>query len=529
MKPIQIIFSLVLAGLSTNIYSDEAADPAEIVIGERLFLETRFAQAWSVNPGKPDPALAKTITTGKSRLGSFAQGTMNCRACHMVDEHQDDLGMRIYADFAAASPIPDRKDGNHKTGRNSMALVNISKDDVSNILFHFDGEFNSLEDLVVGTFTGRNFGWRADEKQAAIKHIGKVIRNDDGTGELAKEFGGSYSKILTGTDESIAKEFRLPAEYRVNTSTASDEKILNAVAKLVTAYTASLSFATDDDGLYSGSPYDIFLKLNKLPRAPEQGETKIAYNNRLLQRVNTLSKPFFVSKQHGDFESHQQSFQFGKKELKGLQLFLRSGDTSQSGGNCASCHQAPHFTDFRFHNTGISQNQYDKLHGNNTFNKLAIPSLGERNKNPARYLPASSQHPDASSMFRAHASKDKPGYTDLGLWNVFANNNIPGPQQKIIAILCDANQPCDTESMLKESIASFKTPSLRDSGHSAPYMHTGELRTLEEVLAMYVTNSQLAQQGKLRNTDKALTNIRLTSNDINHLVAFINSLNEDYD
>jgi len=496
--------------------NENSADPAEIAIGERLFLETRFAQAWYTNPGKPDPALAQTVTTGKPRKGTFAKGTMNCRVCHIVDEHQDDLGMRVYADFAARSPIPNRHDGKHTTGRNSMALVNISKTDVNHILFHFDGEFNSLEDLVVGTFTGRNFGWQPHEKEIAIKHIANIIRTDNGQGELASEFGGSYRKILKGTDKSISREFKLPVEYRIDTDTASDTEILNAIAKLVATYTHDLSFSTDEEGIYNGSPYDAFLKANKLPRSPKKNEPALVYGQRLLNKINKLKDPIFISDKQSRFKTHEQKFIFAKKELKGLQLFLRSGNEKQSGGNCASCHQAPHFTDFRFHNTGISQNQYDSIHGVGEFNKLNIPSSAERNKK-------------ILSAFRDSPEKQKPGHIDLGLWGVAMNPSIPAPQKKIKNILCKEEINCTADTMLKKSVAAFKTPSLRDTGHSAPYMHTGELNTLQEVVAMYISNSQLARNGKLRNAGSNISKIRLSGSDIEPLLAFLNSLNEDYD
>jgi len=529
MKLKHILILSILFTTTANGFAAEDA-PAEIAIGERLFLETRFAQAWYAKPGSADPALKETITTGKSLKGSFAGSTMNCRACHMVDEHQNELGMRTYADYAINSPIPNRNDGKYLTGRNSMSLVNISKSDVDNILFHFDGEFNSLEDLVVGTFTGRNFGWQATEKDTAIKHIANIIRSDNGKGALASEFGGSYRKILKGTDSSLAKEFQLPAEYRIDVDAASDEEILGAVAKLVTAYSNDLSFSVDSNGFYNGSPYDTFLSINKLPRSPKKNETSLAYGQRLLKELNKLTKPTFVSASHGEFETHKQAFIFAEKELKGLKLFLRSGSTTQSGGNCASCHQAPHFTDFRFHNTGISQNQYDLLHGTGSFSKIDIPSLAKRNKNAQRYLPASEKQPNAKSIFRSPASKQKIGYTDLGLWNITANPEIPSPQKKIRAILCQGNEKnCTDDSMLTKSIAAFKTPSIRDAGHSAPYMHTGELNTLTEVLTMYVKNSALARQGKVLNANDDMKKIRLSGNDIEHLVDFIKSLNEDYD
>jgi cytochrome c peroxidase len=225
---------------------------------------------------------------------------------------------------------------------------------------------------------------------------------------------------------------------------------------------------------------------------------------------------------------------FGKKELAGLKLFFRAGNDKQSGGNCASCHTAPHFTDFAFHNTGLTQHNYDQLHGNGAFNKLAIPGLARRNADYEAYLPATASHPRASSRFRSIPRADKPGYTDLGLWNVFANPDMPNPQDKLTALLCQQAKkhnvsPCNPESLLDMSIARFKTPGLRDLGHANPYMHTGQFDDLQQSVGFYIVSSALAKSGQLRNSDPALRAIRLTADDIEPLVAFLESLNEDYE
>jgi len=141
----------------------EEQDPAEVAIGERLFLETRFAQAYYANLSKADPVMDKTLATKQSFKGPFAGKTMNCRACHMVDEHAENplAGIRSYSDYAKRPPVPSRVDGAKISGRNSMSMVNISipHQDQQSAVFHFDGEFNSMEDLVRATYTGRNFGW----------------------------------------------------------------------------------------------------------------------------------------------------------------------------------------------------------------------------------------------------------------------------------------------------------------------------------------------------------------------------------
>jgi len=511
------------------------SDPAEVTIGERLFLETRFAQAYYANPDKADPALQESITTTEPLPGPFAGQTMNCRACHLVDEHHKAPhgGMRTYADFAHHSPIPDRKDGHHRTPRNSMSLVNITVPGRHGELFHFDGEFNSMEDLVRATLTGRNYGWQAGELHTAIKHIATVIRNDDGKSDLAREFGGSYPKVLAGKARDISDDFRLPAEYRVDVNRASDAEILETVARLISAYVKNLNFSKDANGNYNGSPYDYFLRKNNLPRKPFEKETPDAYGKRLLKTVSKLTSPVFVSEKDNKFEFHQQRFIFGKKELQGMKLFFTAGSKTKSGGNCVSCHTAPHFSDFSFHNTGLTQVSYDETHGGGAFMKLDIPELSVRNKQYNNFLPATDKHPAASTRFRSSVNIEKPGYVDLGLWNIFANPDMPAPQEKLQKIMCDqaklyGSSQCKKQQLLPLTIASFKTPVLRDTGHSAPYMHNGKFGTLKEVVAFYITNSQLARSGLLRNSDKRLNDIHITSQDVDNLVAFLESLNEDY-
>ena len=529
-----ILTVLIVCLFLPTIVVAEESDPAEVLIGERLFLETRFAQSYFAHPGKADPILKTTRTASQPLRGPFAGQTINCRNCHLVDEHAANpaAGMRSYADFASLSPIPSRQDEKNATTRNSMSMVNISLKRKHGPLFHYDGEFNSLEDLVRGTLSGRNFGWLASEKQQSITHVASVIRRDDGKGELASEFGGRYAKILTGTADDIPKKFRLPPEYRVDVAHASDQAIVDAVAKLIAVYVRKLEFNRDEQGLYAGSPYDAFLIRNKLPRSPMVNESDTAYSQRLLQAVNSLNKPSFIDGSGQKFKSHTQDFIFGEKELVGMKLFFSKATDQSSGGNCISCHTAPHFSDFSFHNTGLTQQNYDRLHGHGAFIKLAIPSLVERSRAYEKYLPATASHPDATGRFRAALNKSKPGQVDLGLWNVFANPDMPAPQNKIRALLCDqlhqaGKTDCHDDELLSLSLASFKTPVLRDLGHSGPYMHTGQFNRLKDIIAFYVSTSVRYQQ--LRNPDPALQHIRLKAEDIESLIAFLQALNEDYE
>ena len=126
----------------------EDADPPEVAIGERLFLETRFAQFFFANANgnanavlpAGDPVMDTTQTTGEPLPGPFAGQSMNCRNCHFVDEHLGapglpSSGVRTYADFARRSPVPQRGDGIITTPRNSPPLVNASLARKGGVLF----------------------------------------------------------------------------------------------------------------------------------------------------------------------------------------------------------------------------------------------------------------------------------------------------------------------------------------------------------------------------------------------------------
>jgi hypothetical protein len=459
--------------------------------------------------------------------------------------------MRTYTDFAVRSPIPSRPDGKLTAPRNSPPLVNASLTRPGGTLFHFDGEFSTLEDLVVGTFTGRNFGWLPGQKAEAISHIARIMREDDGSGAIAQQFDGlSYSVLFTGANPNIPDELRLPPEFRVLIQSASDQEIFDAVVRVVVAYVNGLRFSqTDDANNLIRSPFDVFLSRNSLPQRPNSGETPLDYSRRLLTLVNGLASPQFVTSNpnnpslFGKFQFHgTQPFVFGAQELAGLKIFLTEPAIPPTAslaevaagaiGNCIACHAAPNFTDFKLHNTGIAQKEYDDIHApTNTFAGLSIPSLATRDADYNLYLPATENHPNAVEPFRAIPIAGNPSLTDLGVWNIFLNPDMPNPQAKIRAILCDEHLPgaCPADSvLLDESIARFKTPGLRDLGHSAPYMHNGLFSTLENAVGFYLGSSSAMRAGTLRNGANALQGIALLPTDIAPLVSFLKSLNEDY-
>lgn len=74
-----------------------------------------------------------------------------------------------------------------------------------------------------------------------------------------------------------------------------------------------------------------------------------------------------------------------------------------------------------------------------------------------------------------------------------------------------------------------KTPVLRDLEDSAPYFHNGRAATLDDVVNHYILASQLAHSGQMRKAPQESRNMSLSPHDSMALVAFLQSLTEDYD
>lgn len=71
-----------------------------------------------------------------------------------------------------------------------------------------------------------------------------------------------------------------------------------------------------------------------------------------------------------------------------------------------------------------------------------------------------------------------------------------------------------------EDWGAFKTPTLRDIERTAPYMHDGSLKTLDEVVEYYNKGGI-----KNKNLDEKIKPLNLTDQDKKDLVAFMKSLN----
>lgn len=145
-------------------------------------------------------------------------------------------------------------------------------------------------------------------------------------------------------------------------------------------------------------------------------------------------------------------------------------------GRCASCHSGPHFSDDRFHALGVPQTgAHVPAVDTGRFGDLP-PLLASGFNGAGSYSDA----PDAGAAKLAGLAQDP--------------------------------------SMLGQ----FRTKSLRGLTASAPYMHSGQLATLEDVVELYDDGGGDVVDGGVR--DALLQPLHLTADEKADLVAFLHAL-----
>jgi cytochrome c peroxidase len=154
---------------------------------------------------------------------------------------------------------------------------------------------------------------------------------------------------------------------------------------------------------------------------------------------------------------------FSNDEIQGLQLFI--GEAA-----CTQCHNGPLFTNHEFHNTGV----------------ISFPG----------------DVPDKGRV--------------AGVREVLANEfNCAG------AFSDDPERVCTELEYVRrgpELVGAMRTPSLRNLGSTAPFMHKGQLKTLGDVLQHY-NDAPLAMIG--HNEAEAL---QLSTRELHQLEAFLGTL-----
>ena len=156
-----------------------------------------------------------------------------------------------------------------------------------------------------------------------------------------------------------------------------------------------------------------------------------------------------------------------REEQYGLALFMGKA-------KCFLCHTGPNFSDGEFHNIGLGPHP-----------TLAI--------DPGRHNGVDSVLSDP--------------FNGLGRYSDSTESEI---NNRIRFVTLSPNNQ-----------AEFKTPSLRNIAHTAPYMHDGRFQTLEQVIQHYNLMNTVPALG---HTEESLVPLELSAEEESQLIAFLHSL-----
>jgi cytochrome c peroxidase len=196
------------------------------------------------------------------------------------------------------------------------------------------------------------------------------------------------------------------------------------------------------------------------------GKAIAAYERRLLSRRSEFDR-FAEAIRAG-----KDSTALSESARRGLKLFIgRAG--------CRVCHGGPNFTDGEFHNTGV-------------------PPLDDAGRVDAGR---------SAGIVLLMASP----FNALGRYSD-DRSAAAGEKLKVLR-------------RTPETWGQFKTPSLRNVALSAPYMHQGQLATLQDVLQFYSNVAGTTDPGS--NGERILKPLHLTKEETDDLLAFLNSLTDE--
>jgi len=133
---------------------------------------------------------------------------------------------------------------------------------------------------------------------------------------------------------------------------------------------------------------------------------------------------------------------------------------------------------------------------------------------------------EKGDCFHCHGTGVNPLWTD----NDFHNNGLDAnfTDLGLGAVTGDPNDNGKFKSPSLRNLGKFKSPSLRNLAFTAPYMHDGRFKTLDEVINHYSEGLQFSET--IDPLMKQINNggVHLTENDKADLKAFLLTLS-DYD
>ena len=296
-----------------------------------------------------------------------------------------------------------------------------------------DGRYASLDDLLRDKLVSQHLGWKEADRARAVANLQNVLMNDARTDYRAL-FQAAYRVDVEALDRGAGARAGGPCLDRLRAR----------------------------DPLERTSRWDAFADINRIPAAPSAGELPKHYGGRTHGRIGNQEGRLEIKRPLG--------FRHGPTKGSRLSSASKAPRRSETASS-ATCR--PRFTDNRFHNAGMSQLEYEALHGKGSFAKLAIPGFDAK-------------RPVAS--FLAIPAKDDPKRVDLGYWNWI---DLKAAPERV-------GEESDAD-LLRRMAGAFRTPNLRNLPRTGPYMHNGAYATLEDaVRAKIEVSKRGAGQGPAR-------------------------------
>jgi cytochrome c peroxidase len=131
--------------------------------------------------------------------------------------------------------------------------------------------------------------------------------------------------------------------------------VLLCAAALAVSVSANLAIAQTSSGKvvtaakYT-SPYDAFMKMNRLPEAFNKGDNGADYWGYLESRLGNQAGRILIKRPAKGFDDDA---------FRGWLHFIRAYGNATGIGNCAECHRVPDFTDHQKHNIGTAKEPVD--------------------------------------------------------------------------------------------------------------------------------------------------------------------------
>ncbi len=296
-------------------------------------------------------------------------------------------------------------------------------------------------------------------------------RSKPGNVSLGTDYGSRNALPLTNSAFYAWTNWggRFDSQWSLPLAVAENPKIMNST-RLEIVHMLAGKYRTD----YERAFPPITLDMSTLPTAGKPGmpafddlddATKLAVNRIFANYGKALQayvrRLISVGSRFDQFVGGTEAV-FTYKERQGLRVFVEAG--------CANCHNGPNLADDRFHAIGVKQ-------------------LGD-------HVPAM----DLGRYADLPALLASPFNTD----GVFSDKRDTGK----LADLAQAD----------EHKGQFRTKSLRGIAASGPYMHTGSIATLPEVVDFYDRGGD-APEGIV--VDEAMQPLGLTLAEKSQLVAFL--------